>query len=495
MATSDTEISIRVAVIQVLGAIDGYSLLEDEEREKLCLLLFDEEAKVRKAVSQFVKGVWEEALDDRLVGKDKPSDEDRQRAGLKALAVLMVKWCKTLDKLIGDDEEDEDDADGEDDATARSNKRKEVAALIAMDHKGRIALAVEALWDEVDSVRDWESLLDLLLLDHSATTEDDASQDPSRPSRGQPNGKASTPDSVVDEAWRLDDLQESMLLEVLVTSLRRAKAEATGGKKGEEESVVNDITRELIKGLPRLFIKYQTDQNRIADVLLIPTFMNLDLYLEMRMMAGYNSLWDDVTKQFLSHSSLNVLTHAMSAIRHFMDATSLSNTNSTKILELEDELSTSLRDTVAGRDEIEVASFGEDEVLSLTSLCARLAVLFGSRNITGWIEEDEGGKQSSAWDILNALIERGRLGYKDEAMMIEQALQVLTLHLIWKGKCLTDEADPSPDDIRYKETLVTQRETLLEKLVEYAVGTQSNTAESVKRAVTTSPLLWTRIWH
>ena len=55
--------------------------------------------------------------------------------------------------------------------------------------------------------------------------------------------------------------------------------------QGEEENVSNDMTRALIKGLPRLFIKHQTDQNRISDVLLIPTLMNLDLYLEMRMIA------------------------------------------------------------------------------------------------------------------------------------------------------------------------------------------------------------------
>ena len=100
-----------------------------------------------------------------------------------------------------------------------------------------------------------------------------------------------------------------------------------------------------------------------------------------------------------------------------MDATSLSNTNSTKILELEDELSSSLRDTVAGREEIEVATFTEDEVLALTAFCTRLTVLAGTRNMTAWIEEDEGGKQSSAWDILSALVERGRLGYKEEEMV------------------------------------------------------------------------------
>ena len=131
-------------------------------------------------------------------------------------------------------------------------------------------------------------------------------------------------------------------------------------------------------------------------------------------------MWEDVTKQFLSHSSPVVLANAVATIRRMMDATSLSNMNSTKILELEDELSTSLRDAIAGRDEIEVASFTEDEVLSLGAICARIAALFGIRDMTSWMEEDEGGKQSSAWDIVSALAERGRLGYKEEAVVCLQ---------------------------------------------------------------------------
>jgi hypothetical protein len=49
--------------------------------------------------------------------------------------------------------------------------------------------------------------------------------------------------------------------------------------------LLSGLTRALIKGLPRLFIKYQTDANRIANVLLIPPLMNTELYLEMRMMT------------------------------------------------------------------------------------------------------------------------------------------------------------------------------------------------------------------
>lgn len=306
MATGDTELAVRVAVIQVLGAIDGHSLLEDEERENLCLLVFDEEPKVRRAVSQFVKGVWEETVEERLVGRNHPSEEERKYVGAKALAMLLVKWGKNLDKIIGE-EELESDVDGEDShdvgVNSRPAARKEVAAL-AMEQRGRTAFAVEALWDEVDPVSDWEGLLEVLLLDHSAAGEDEAEGSSRRPTA---KGKRRVPDNTVDEAWRLEEVEESALLEVLVASIRRAKADVVGSKKvssidhpalpkrfsdhwhnlskGEEETTANDITRALIKGLPRLFVKHQTDQNRIADVLLIPTLMNLDLYLEMRMIT------------------------------------------------------------------------------------------------------------------------------------------------------------------------------------------------------------------
>ncbi|GBE83439.1 hypothetical protein SCP_0504880 [Sparassis crispa] len=475
MAVGDTELSVRVAVVQVLQAIDGHGLLEDEQRERLCLLVFDEEARVRKAVSGFVRGVWEECLEERLVGK-KPNAKDKQRAEVKALGMLLVKWGKTLDKTTEDVDTEDEDASVIDEGSSSRKRAKEVASLLSSGQKGRTALAVEALWDEMEPVSDWETLLDVLLLDHSAIGDDSSSQDRGSGGSGkQPTG--------VDEAWRLEEVEEAVLLEMFVAILRKAQADVANAKKGEDETVSSSMTRALIKGLPRLFVKHQTDENRIADVLLIPQVMNLDLYLEMRMMTAYASLWDDVTKQFLSHSHPVVLGNAVATIRYMMDATSLSNTNSTKILELEDELSTTLRDAISGRDEIEVASFSEDEVLSLGAICARLAALIGIRDLTSWMEEDEGGKQSSAWDILNALAERGRLGYKEEESMIDRALQVLTLHIIWKARGLTaPDVEQSPEEARFTERLREQRESLLEKLVEFAVGTQSNTSEGVRRA-------------
>jgi len=85
-----------------------------------------------------------------------------------------------------------------------------------------------------------------------------------------------------------------------------------------------------------------------------------------------------------------------------------------KILKLEDKLTAQLRNTFCGHEEIEVAMFNEDEVLALVAVCARVCALIGMRDMCGWVEESEGGKQSCMWDIISALVEWGRMGYREE---------------------------------------------------------------------------------
>ncbi|KAK7019893.1 SCD domain-containing protein [Favolaschia claudopus] len=477
MATKDVDAAVRVSTLGVLELLAA-TALEEDERETVALCVFDAEKGVRRAIGPFVHECWRETVEERLVGRPgMVKDEERARAGVKAFGTVLVQWGARLDEAMEDEEEDETES-GE----ARSSKQKEPSALVGIspeDRLGRAGLVVEALWDHVEAVSDWETLLDVLLLDHSSA------EDTSAPARkGKANGKARANDEgLVDEAWRLEEEEETVLIEVLVASLHHAKAVA---KKGEEETVTNDITRALIKALPRLLMKHQTDQNRIANVLALPSLMNLDLYLEMRMMTNYTNLWDDIIKQFLSHSQPSVLRSAIGAFQHLLAATSLSNQNNLKMLELEDELSSALRDAVAGREEIEVAGFDEDEVIALGATCARLAELCSTRDMSGWMEEDEGGKQSNAWNIVSALADRGRLGYKEEAFMISQSLQLLTVHVFWKATRLRivdpeDENEEAPEQAEILDKVKEQRDSLLEKLVEFAVGTQSNTAEAVTR--------------
>jgi len=216
MATSDIDVSVRVSVIQVLRSIDRHSLLEDDQRGKLCLLIFDEDPRIRKGVSGFVKGVWEDDVSERLAGRKLSGGEERQ-AEVKSLASLLVRWGKALDKLTIREDSSEDEE-------SPSKKMGGVASVMDPEKKGRTALAVEALWDEIDPISDWEGLLNLLLLDHSAAVEEEEDEAPS--SSSSPNGR-----TVVDAAWRLSEAEEAITLELFTGSIRKAVGEATAAKK------------------------------------------------------------------------------------------------------------------------------------------------------------------------------------------------------------------------------------------------------------------------
>lgn len=82
--------------------------------------------------------------------------------------------------------------------------------------------------------------------------------------------------------------------------------------------------------------------------------------------------------------------------------------------------------------------------------------------------------------ILNARVCLTEEGAERVMQMIDRTLHLLTLHVIWKARNLVHLAT---EEESYRETLREQRDSLVEKLVEYAIGTQSNTLLSVKRAV------------
>ena len=137
------------------------------------------------------------------------------------------------------------------------------------------------------------------------------------------------------------------------------------------------------------------------------------MYLEMRMVSAYESLWDDVTKQFMHYSLPLVVRRAVATIKHMLDTPALANANAKKILELEEGLGTALRDAVGAQD-IETAVLGEEEAKSIEGVALRVACLSSTRDMMTWMEDDEGGKQSRALDIFLALLERAKLGYESE---------------------------------------------------------------------------------
>jgi len=71
--------------------------------------------------------------------------------------------------------------------------------------------------------------------------------------------------------------------------------------------------------------------------------------------------------------------------------------------------------------------------------------------------------------------------------MVSETLNLLAMHIIWKTKTIPSQGSRTQDDKKAAQTLLEQRTALVQKLVEFAVGTQSNTAEAVKRVVSPTP--------
>jgi cohesin complex subunit SA-1/2 len=203
---------------------------------------------------------------------------------------------------------------------------------------------------------------------------------------------------------------------------------------------------------------------------------------------AYESLWDDVNKQFLKHTSPAVLDQAARTLVHFASISNLSATNTSKLAELEDSLISSLRSSTADRD-IESVTFEDDEVHALTACLARLKKLATVKNLANALEETDGGKETSAAEILEAVSNRGRLGYKDEAAMVEHALEVLGMHLIWQLQSVVVETHQAKTaDLGSVLNVAERRQSFLDKLEEFAVGNETNAAEGVKQVVRPFPL-------
>lgn len=227
MAAHDSDVGVRVAVARVLTDIDTQGLLEEDEQAPLCLLVFDVEARVRRAVAAFVRGVWEAAVEEKLVGKGgkgKEKEKDKQRAGVKCFVSLLVAWIKLADASSASEDADEDAENSQPQAQPASGMVLSLL-LSSPTTKSRIALAVSALWDGLPALREWNALLEHVLLDHSGGGGAGMMSSPSK------RRAVKNVEQEGDPAWRLSEAEESVAMEVLIAVLGCVKEEAAAGKK------------------------------------------------------------------------------------------------------------------------------------------------------------------------------------------------------------------------------------------------------------------------
>lgn len=224
MATSEIDLPVRISCILVLQSINRHGLLDEEQRDQVVKLVFEEEKRVRVAVAKLFGGVLEENVQERITELEAEEEEGstrgkretaerKTRLEFKTLAQLLVKLGKETD---GDD--GEGDVEMEEEAEEGIRRAK-----IVRTHRGRIALAVEALWDQVDVVQGWKEMMVFLLLDHSSKVgEDEEATLNGKRGKGRSKKNLGGKKEELEVACRLEEEEETLLVEVLVASIARA---------------------------------------------------------------------------------------------------------------------------------------------------------------------------------------------------------------------------------------------------------------------------------
>lgn len=279
MATSDSELTIRVEAIGVLRQIDRHGLLDEEQRDEVARLIFDAEARVRRAAAVFFDNLLKETFDekkgeygmhrDRENHVEHPAEEVENMLQWKCVGAMLVKFNAQLDADIAaqlqaleitepEDELDEtEDAETAESAFTRYQKNRsrtdaklrkgngaastaQLTAILQGQNKDRLSLAVETLHFEVEIVRNWQSLLEYLLLDHSAAANPVGA--------GQVIGAAAG-QSRVHPVCRLEESEETVLLSVFGSVVKTTRNRAKVSAALVSLSIASTIKLEVITAI------------------------------------------------------------------------------------------------------------------------------------------------------------------------------------------------------------------------------------------------------
>ncbi|XP_066032585.1 cohesin subunit SA-2-like isoform X1 [Chamaea fasciata] len=156
-------------------------------------------------------------------------------------------------------------------------------------HK-HVAYLVDSLWDWAGKfLKDWECMTTLLLKNAEE----------------------------VGEA--LSDAQESALIEIILATVREAAEGHPPVGRGAAKKILSvkekkiqledctKITEHFIMVLPQLLAKYSTDAQKVANLLQIPQYYDLDVYSTGHLEKHLNALLREIKDIVAKHSDMSVL--------------------------------------------------------------------------------------------------------------------------------------------------------------------------------------------
>ncbi|XP_040829639.1 cohesin subunit SA-3 [Ochotona curzoniae] len=258
---------------------------------------------------------------------------------------------------------------------------------------------VDSLWDCAGShLKDWESLTSLLL----------------------------------EKDQSLGDVQESTLIEILVSSARQASeglppVGRVSGKKGltakERKLQADDkvkLTEHLIPLLPQLLAKFSADAEKVTPLLQLLNYFDLSIYCTRRLERHLELLLEQLQEVVVKHAESAVL----EAVAHALYL--LCNPEFTFFSRV-DFARSQLMDRLTDRfqqelDDLLQSSFlDEDEVYSLAATLKRLSAFYNAHDLTRW------ELYEPCYRLLRKAVDTGEVPHQ----VILPALTLVYFSILW----------------------------------------------------------------
>uniref|UniRef100_A0AAR2KHX9 STAG1 cohesin complex component n=1 Tax=Pygocentrus nattereri TaxID=42514 RepID=A0AAR2KHX9_PYGNA len=297
------------------------------------------------------------------------------------------------------------------------------------------AYLVDSLWDSSQELlKDWDCMIELLL---------------EEPVQGEEV---------------LGDRHESALIELMVCTIRQAaeahppvgrgtgKRVLTAKEKKTQVDDKNKLTEHFIIALPMLLSKYQADAEKVANLLQIPQYFDLEVYSSGRMEKHLDALLKQIRVVVEKHTETEVLeacskTYSILCSEEYTIMNRVDIARSQLIDELTDRFSHSVEDLLQEGDEAD-----DDDIYNVLSSLKKLTAFHNAHDLTKW------DLFKNCYRLLKMGIEQGSM----PEQIAVQALQCSHYSILWQLVRIT-EGSPSKYYNDYgdiiKETLSKTRQT------------------------------------
>ncbi|NXP10721.1 STAG2 protein, partial [Thinocorus orbignyianus] len=455
---------IRATCIEEVGSwIKTYpdAFLNDSYLKYIGWMLYDKQAEVRLKCLLGLQGIYSRKelvsrmdlftsrFKDRIVSM--PLDKDHEVA-VQAMKLLMLmsqncedvlsaEDCETLYQFVytthrplaaaaGEflykrllshegDEEIQPKGGGKSGASTDQLKRLISFFLESELHK-HVAYLVDSLWDWAGKfLKDWECMTALLL----KNAEEDGEE--------------------------LSDAHQSALIEIILATVREAAEGHPPVGRGAARKILSvkekkiqledctKITEHFIMVLPQLLAKYSTDAQKVANLLQIPQYYDLDVYSTGHLEKHLDALLREMKDIVMKHADVSVL-EASSRTYYVLCSEEIAIYSQVDCArtQLVDELMGQLNQLLdAFWQNEEGFCTDEGEISRMHSALRRVAAFHNAHDLTKWNLYDKTLK------LLVFEMEHGSL----PVLMILPALQCTYFSLLWQLAAVSE--NPS------KETL------------------------------------------